>query len=348
MKMKEVVSASAALLLLTGSGCVTGKCDPALEQKVSELEQKLMELKNEQAESIGLEELFGEYFLNGQVSGALMMRYLKLIAPPKNPTPEQIREYIGKVSGIKNITRRNQPQIQETITSQLTQFGREYLPEMLPFLDNSGIQAAAAELARPEDKELLYAYAINGNNPNRKSAAVLFLNLANESDKDAVLKLLPENPDAIDTVIRLKMEKDALGIITNKLRRMNQLDNNNNNSNNYYDKWLPVAINNLDEAERRQLLEEMWSTQKAQGMNDQWRILNTAVKLASFGCLPAFHYMASNCIQYNGGQAHQVLSLSPFRNFNDFKNWYQKNKDILVFDRKQNIFTVPAGQEDKK
>ncbi len=344
MKMKEVVSASAALLLLAGSGCVTSKCDPALKQRVSDLEQRLAELKTEQAESIGLEELFSEYFLNGQVSGALVMRYLKLIAPPKNPTPEQIREYIAKVSGIKNITRRSQPQIQETIASQLTQFGRKYLPEMLPALDNPGVQAAAAELARPEDKELLYAYAINGNNPNSKFAAALFLNLANESDKDAVLKLLPENPDAINTVIRLKMEKDALGIITNKLRSINQWNNNNSN----YEKWLPVAINNLKEAEGQQLLEELWSAQKAQGMNDQWRILNTAAKLASFGCLPAFHYMASSCIQYNGGQAHQVLSLTPFRNFNDFKNWYQKNKDILIFNKKQNIFTVPAGQEDTK
>ena len=286
------------------------------------------EKKKQDLEFVSLRELFGnmEY---GNIPAHIVGRYLDLITPSANATPDQKRKFIEDISGMRGSF--NSKKLRNRITNSLVALGHEYFEDLLANAANSQyLQDAAARLAKPSDKPLLKRLLLN---PGRRYAAVsIYISLIDESDKADVLKLLPDVPELSRCVTRLGIEKEAVPVLKKQL-----LQNRNSNY-----EILELVLNQLAPEERQDFMAKYWRFSGSGENSDYWRNFEVAIRLARKGFVPAFGYFVENNRMFRNdpNRLSQILALTSVSGMDSLEKWYRENRDQIVFNSEKELFEV--------
>lgn len=302
------------------------------EKRITEMEQDIKELKHKQERQIDIVELFSDHIQHSSFSKSLVSRYLKCIALPQNPTREQVIEYINSVYQLRNINTNSSDMIRANIILSIQNIGHDYLPDLMPFIDYSYISDGVKTIIQPSDKQMLFKYATAKNSNSAYQAMNLYLDFVDESDKETIIKLLPENTNLVSVIRRLGLEKEAAPILKEKFLKRQNINN--------YDTALEIVMNNIDEKERSDFIEKVWRNLRQQRRNDFWGVQQYANIFASYGYLPAFEFMADNVGQFRHDQhrQNQLVMLTPVNSYDEFLTWYKANKGKLKFNESKGIF----------
>ncbi len=324
--------AVAAVVLL--SGCKQPVDDGAVErERILVLEQELATLQKKQPEMVSLNEIFDNMTRN-QMSHELVMRYLELIDPPPNASPEQIRQYIYRLTRLVDMPVQDYKAMKLAVMARLSGLGREYLPDLLFYAGSHAVREVVAPMVKPEDKEMLRNLAVTRMGAQSILAGDMFLKFADKSDKDTLLYLLRTNTSALHTITQLELEKEAMPIIKQRLLGEDQLQN--------FDQFFDAAMRNMEDAERPEFFRRVLRNVKILAQNNSWQATHSAIKMASYGCLGAFHFVMDNKNLYHNYQDmhRKLLMMSEFDKIENMESWYEANKDNLVFDPDKKIYKV--------
>ncbi len=331
---KSITLASlAAVSMLLAAGCTNPQTDAALNNRINELEAEIKQLKENDQAMVNLREFFETYYQNGQLSESLVYRYVKSLDLPADPTPEQVKDYLQKVSKLNNYHYRNS--VQGEITEQLGKLDHAYLEVMIPFAGQvNALQNIMRRIVTKEDKPLILRYLREGNQQASYQLVEIYKGMADASDRDVLLELLPKNPNLLSALNDCPPET-LLPIVTAKLLN----DNNFNNR----DQWLSYALRNLDDEPRTEFLKKYWKGMREINRNDRSNMTYVGLQLLPYGFKPAFTYMAMNLQQLRNDsyRMNQFLSFTPVSSESEFKQWYDANAEEIVFDDDIGIFMVP-------
>ncbi len=327
-----VLSVIVAAVCLTGCKHSDNAAIACYEKRVTEMEKEIRKLKNQQERQIDLVELFDEHIQHSSFSKSLISRYLKCIALPPHPTREQVIEYINALYQLRNINTNSGDLIRANVILAVQNMGRDYLPDLMAFIDYSYICDGVRAIIIPADKEMLLRYATTPNSNSAYQAMSLYLNFVDENDKETIIKMLPEHTNLVSVVKRLGLEKEAAPILKEKFLKRQSINN--------YDVALEIVMNNIDEKERTDFMEKIWRAMRQQQRNDFWGVYQYANNFASYGYVPAFEFMADNIGQFRHDQQrqNQLVMLSPVGTFEEFLTWYKANKGKLKFNQSKGIY----------
>ncbi len=323
----------AVAVVILVPGCRQVVDDGATErEKILVLEQELATLQKKQQEMVPLNEIFDSATRN-QVNHKLVMRYLELIEPPANASPEEVRQYIAKLARLSNVPVQNHKELIAAITVRVKALGREYLPDLLPYADPGNMRQVVAAIAQKEDKEIVREFALR-QTTGSSIACDIFLKYADRSDKDTLLILLKRYPGVIATISMLELEKEALPIVKQKLLTGERFSP--------YKLFLRVAMDNIEESERPEFFRNVWRSLRVGSRNDLWGTWFVAAEITPYGAVGAFHFMMQNrnFYQNDKGKQRQALQVTEFDKIEDMESWYDANKDNLVFDPDKKIYKV--------
>ncbi len=287
------------------------------------------EKKKEDLESVSLRELFDnmEY---GNIPAHIVGRYLDLITPPANATPEQKRKFIENISGMR--INFNSERLRNRITNSLVALGHEYFEDLLANAVNSQyLRDAAKRLAKPSDKPLLKRLLLSSGR-QRYPALDIYVSLIDENDKADVLKLLPDVPELSRCVTRLGIEKEAVPVLKKQL-----LQNRNSNF-----EALEVVLNQLAPEERQDFMAKFWSLY-GNIRSNTWKC-NLAIMLARKGFVPAFCFLVEKSQDFRKNPNHwkyiweRLQNLTSFTDMDSLEKWYRENKNQIVFNSEKELY----------
>lgn len=284
------------------------------------------EKKKQELEFVSLRELFDstEY---GTIPPHIVGRYLDLITPPADATPEQKRKFIENIRGMSiNL---NSVRLRNRITNSLVALGHEYFEDLLVNAAGSHFLNAAKRLAKPSDKPLLKRLMLNSDR-QRYPALDIYVSLIDENDKADVLKLLPDVPELSRCVTRLGIEKEAVPILKKQL-----LQNRNSNY-----ETLELVLNQLAPEERQDFMANYWRFSGSGKNGDYWRNFEVAIRLARKGFVPAFGYLVENNRMFRNdpNRLNQVLALNSVSCIDSLEKWYRENKNQIVFNSEKELY----------
>ena len=350
---------SAKLLILPGvilaaalisGGCASTESGRAMERQIAELkaesarntaelteirkqlaelkEQKDNREKRQQTEFVSLRELF-ENMEYGNIPAPLVQRYLDLITPPENASREARLKYIDNVAMLRiNV---HSERLRTRIINSLTALGHDFFEEMVRRAPNSAwIQEAVRQMVLPADKPFLKRM-MNENSQTGYLCRNLFFQLADDSDKADILKLLKKNPDSVwQTAVRLGLEKETAAILKEQMLMGKHCNSS----------MLTFILKHLTDEERQKIMARIW--ENANHRND----MNTIILLAKNGYAPAFAWLFVKLPEYILKNHHsqwlsvELLAMTPCRTFEEMADWCRKNRDSLVFDPKTRRYEV--------
>lgn len=326
---------------ISGLLLLTGCASPSLSERVAKLESETAEIKRQLAakspESVTLEDLFSTYthaYYNG-VSPTLVKRYLDTVELPQNPTPAQVDAYLVKLASVSRYN--NDDSMQIFFVGKLTAIGEANLSKLVPLLDNNqAYYRAFVQLGGGERKDLM-VQALKQNR-NNTSLVALYGESVDPSDAGQVLAMLDRHPGLIAAVKKLKLEKQALPILREKL-----LETTGSNSFNYEVEWLKTALDAMDPPAAVAFTEQYWKKMDlATSRYENWGIIQRALVLASRGYLPAFQYLGDNSAYFQNREFFQkTASLADCRP-EEFAVWYAKNRNQLVLNPATGRYQVSA------
>ena len=286
------------------------------------------EKKKQELEFVSLRELFDstEY---GTIPPHIVGRYLDLITPPADATPEQKRKFIENISGMRiNL---NSVRLRNRITNSLVALGHEYFEDLLVNAAGSHFLNAAKRLAKPSDKPLLKRLMLNSDR-QRYPALDIYVSLIDENDKADVLKLLPDVPELSRCVTRLGIEKEAVPILKKQL-----LQKRNSNF-----EGLKVVLNQLAPEERQDFMAKFWSLYG--NIRSDAVESNLAIMLAQKGFVPAFCFLVENNQKFRRNPDHwkfiwgRLQNLTSFTDMDSLEKWYRENKNQIVFNSEKELY----------
>lgn len=286
------------------------------------------EKKKQELEFVSLRELFDstEY---GTIPPHIVGRYLDLITPPADATPEQKRKFIENIRGMSiNL---NSVRLRNRITNSLVALGHEYFEDLLVNAAGSHFLNAAKRLAKPSDKPLLKRLMLNSDR-QRYPALDIYVSLIDENDKADVLKLLPDVPELSRCVTRLGIEKEAVPILKKQL-----LQNRNSNI-----EALEVVLNQLAPEERQDFMAKFWSL-CGNIRSNTWKC-NLAIMLARKGFVPAFCFLVEKSQDFRKNPNHwkyiwgRLQNLTSFTDMDSLEKWYRENKNQIVFNSEKELY----------
>jgi len=320
----------ASLAVLTGCS--------SLPERVTKLEEENTQIRQELAamqsgDTIKLNELFEIYWDGNynRISPVLMNRYLNKIDLPANPAPKDIDVYLQKLYNLRRYNFDNN--MNDQITAKVSQIGAENLPKLMPYLDFNPFSQAFIGLGGGEQKDMLKrALLLKQNN---SQIATLFVNVADASDGEFILEMLPQVPALIEAVPKLRLEEKALPILSKRL-----MDSTTNRFN-YNQRWLEIALNTMKPEDRQAFVDSYWSKfqRTRNGRVNDWELRERAAQLAPFGCIPAFQFMVDAALrQDTNNYLQRAMALTPCQSLDEFATWYKANRDKLAFDQQDGIY----------
>lgn len=320
----------ASLAVLTGCS--------SLPERVARLEEENAQIRQELAamqggDTVKLNELFEIYWDGNynRISPVLMNRYLGQIELPADPSPKDIDAYLMKLYSLRRYN--FDGNMNDQVTAKVSQVGAENLTKLIPYLEFNPFSQAFIGLGGGEQKELLKRALLQKKNSSQ--IASLYVSVAEASDGDFILEMLPQIPALIDAVAKLRLEEKALPILKQRLA------DSAFNRFNYDQRWLEVALNAMKPEERQAFVDTYWSkfqrSRSRQG-ND-WELRERAAQIAPFGCVPAFQYMVDAALrQDTNNYLQRAMALTPCLALDEFAAWYKANRDKLAFDRKDGVY----------
>ncbi len=321
----------ASLAVLTGCS--------SLSERVTKLEEENAQIRQELAamqsgDTVKLDELFEIYWDGNynRLNPILMNRYLNKIDLPANPTPQDIDAYLQRLYNLRRYNFDNN--MSDQVTAKVSRVGAENLAKLMPYLDFSPFSQAFIALGGGEQKEMLKRALIQKQ--NNSQIANLFVRVADSSDGDFILEMLPQIPALIEAVPKLRLEEKALPILKQRL------SDSAVNRFNYDQRWLEIALNAMKPEERKEFMDSYWSKfqRTRNGRGNDWELRERAAQLAPFGCISAFQYMVDAALrQDTNNYLQRAMSLTPCQSLDDFAAWYKANRDKLTFDQKEGIYT---------
>ncbi len=191
--------------------------------------------------------------------------------------------------------------------------------------------------------------------------------MAEPSDKEMIIKALPFSTTLIDVIVRYGWEKDVRKILIDKL---------------LYTQYLPTAwiaavagfqdpetydllkkyfisngdrigvyevIKDLPGIKLDDAVDEAWKMAKCQENND-WQKFNTSMVAVEYGNKEALEYLLNNYanprFSYHAMKSRRIIKDHvDFKGSNyEIKNWFNKNKQNIVFDKNDKKFKLKAGK----
>ena len=277
---------------------------------------------------------------SGERRGADREALAKIKLPP-NPTPEQVRGYVKAVletSRDQNTFSKRDPQVE-----MLTRVGPEHLAILLEFY------------RRNPQRSFHLKYAVN--------------QLARAEHKEMILEALPDLPDLIEAVVDNGWVEDSRQTLIDKLRaRPEHLPT----------KWIKAVASFKDPATYEDLKNYfiscsypamIYADLKALPGIDLADTVDQAWQRAKFGQEYQLTMMVPVAIECGHADALEraiedldkttgnrvwearelVLRFTDARGSNDeIREWYKKNKDLIVFDPGKSRFVVSGGRPSEE
>jgi|GEM_PF-2742614 len=308
-----------------------------LSVRLEETEKKSVILKKEQAE---LQEKIEQEYIpvteiientEYNIPSPVLARYIKQVTPSPNASPAEKRKFIHAVGQLNDGINSNY--LRQKISASLIALGHDYFNEMLPYMDKSFFQQAAAVLATPADKSALKAMLMNPNRNNRYGLVNIYASLVDESDKADVLKMLPQNQNLFSCVTKLGIEKEAMPYVKQWILE------GGNTSTQYFE----IVLKNSSEKEAKEFLDKFWQYYLMNTARNHWgHNMELLQYLAQKGFTPAFVRMVETAPAFGNDpyRTGRILALGPTGTIADLMEWVRKNKDSLVFDKEKNQYTL--------
>lgn len=320
----------ASLAVLTGCSSLSERVGK-LEEENAQIRQELAALKA--GDSVPLNELFELYWDGNynRVSPVLLNRYLNTIVLPADPSPKDIDAYLLKLYGLRRNNIDNN--MNDLFAAKICQVGAENLTKLIPYLEFSPFSQAFIGLGGGEQKELLKRALLQKQ--NNSQIANLFVSIAEPSDGEFILEMLPQIPALIDAVPKLRLEEKALPILKKRL------SDSGVNRFNYEQRWLEIALSAMKPDERQAFIDSYWSkfqrSRSRQG--NEWELRERAAQLAPFGCIPAFQTMTDAALrQDTNNYLQRAMALTPCQTLDEFAVWYKANRDKLAFNQQDGLY----------
>ncbi len=299
-----------------------------LSVRLEETEKKSVALKKEQAEL--REKIEQEYIpvievienTEYNIPPAILARYLKQVTPSANASPAEKRNFIHAVGRLND--NYNSNYLRQKIAASLIALGHDYFNDMLPYMDKSVFQQAAAVLATPADKPAIKTLLMNPNRNNRYGLVNIYASLVDESDKADVLKMLPQYQNLFSCITRLGIEKEAVPYIKKWIE-------GGNTSIPYFE----LVLKNSSEKETKVFFGNFWLSYLTNTSRNHWgNNMEILQYLAEKGFTPAFVRLVETAPVYGNDpyRIGRILALGPTGSIADLAEWVRKNKDSLVFD----------------
>lgn len=330
--------AAAGLVMMLAGCCASSQTDARLAELEKSQRKLLARLAKEQNDdAIPLNEIFELYMDRGGISPVLLQKYLNRIQLPPSPGEQQITEYLEKLYALRSVNWNSDRQ-QEVIVAKIVAAGRDGLPLMFRYTDANSFQSAIQRLLTTQDKGLLLEnMAIGGKDSKRGNfAAGLFAQMAEPSDCNEVLANLGRYTHLIRAVIRLGLEKRAVGIIVEDM--MNPSGNFDFNSD-----CVRVAMTHLDGKDKQNFMERYWLIQlRIHGHGGHpGNAFEVALQLAQNGYVPAFEFLAKNAPSFRTDhRSGQLLLLGGFSDVDQMLEWYMKNRGKITYDAEKRRFVA--------
>ncbi len=319
----------------------------AKDKEITELKAEIQQLKKEDQNKVSIQDIFEVYNMCSRDSNntALQKRYMELIILPENPTTEQVAVYLEKLSRINDSYNLN-----SLLKQKFMMIGRKNLEMLLQQNSyNQAMKEAAEQLLTAEDKILLVRLLKNQNSSNM--VFDIFYNLADSSDTDTILAMLTHKHHMIRLVKKLGLQKKALPVILKYLEEKDLFNIN------YRNDWLLTALTALPEREKNAFCEKIFFKLKNENGNNSfnhnpniWNIYQDLLILARHGYLPALKLIMDHAPAVLNGWhriSGEILPLTGMSTVKVLQEWYQKNKDHLVWDAAKKIYTAPDTENKK-
>ncbi len=308
-----------------------------LSVRLEEAEKKSLALKKEQSEL--REKIEQEYIpvmevienTEYNIPPAILARYIKQVTPSANASPAEKRNFIHAVGRLNDNINSNY--MRQKIAASLIALGHDYFNDMLPYMDKSVFQQAAAVLATPADKPAIKALLMNPNRNGSYGLINIYVSMVDDSDKADILKMLPQNPNLFPCITKLGLEKEALPIVKQWIL------GKRNFSTQYFD----IVLKNGSEKENEEFLIDFWrsfsKTPESSHFGYNMEILQY---LAQKGFTPAFVRLVETAPVYGNDpyRIGRILALGPTGSIADLMEWVRKNKDSLVFDKEKSQYKL--------
>lgn len=319
-----------SLAVLTGCSSLPERVTK-LEEENAQIRQALAAMQG--GDTVRLDELFEIYWDGNynRISPVLMNRYLNKIDLPANPSAKDIDAYLLKLYNLRRYNFDNN--MNDQLTAKVSQVGAENLTKLIPYLEFNPFSQAFIGLGGGEQKAMLKRALLQKQ--NNSQIANLFVSVAEASDGEFILEMLPQVPALIDAVPKLRLQEKALPIL------MQRLADSAVNRFNYDQRWLEIALNAMKPDERQAFVDSYWSKfqRTRNGRGNDWELRERAAQLAPFGCIPAFQYMTDAALrQDTNNYLQRAMSLTPCQSLDEFAVWYKANRDKLAFDRQDGVF----------
>ena len=304
------------------------------KQKLVEVNKKLDKLKAESPKKVIRTVSRKKIKSSPKFSSGIPEEKLSDVKLPFNATKEQTEKYIDSILSFSEDQRTfssRDPQI-----AMLEKIAHKHLP--------------------------LLAERMSGAwGPKNYHVSLAVANLAEETDKDFIIKSLAKYPSLINAVIRFGWEKDVKDIIFNEITDNKYLPG----------EWITCASKLATPAEYKMLTEALekshnrYHTYKAikdlQGIKldaavakiwsnrgmfySDWERKNVALIAADYGYVDALKAVVEMCrdksrymqkLAYN--KAHSLTGQSG--SYSKLKKWLESNGDKLIFDKKKQRYFV--------
>ncbi len=315
---------------------LTASCsqDEATQKELVEIKKLLIEINQKlgdkpQNTNTGKTSAIDNYQANFGIreKGADIEELNKIILP-ENPSPKQVRDYIRKI-GIASAKQRSYSE-RDPQVYMLSQVGNENLELLLN---------------------------ANLNHQSKFYAIPAITALAEEKDKDLILKYLPFNKDLVKVVIQKNWEEDAKPILYNELREVpHYLPTEwiraivNLEESCIYDdlkqylilgsnkSWTYETIKMLPDIELEDAIFEAWQNAK----HDKWPLASFAPIALAYGhadAIPIIIDSLDSSPNDHDAVRHprkHILQYTYAKGSNDdLRNWYIENKNNFEFDKEK-------------
>lgn len=341
--MRLLCILAAVVFSISITGCQTGpsetdkqimKCLKEVNQKLTDINKQIKEIK-EEAEEKSLPKISRHHF-NPKKADFRSLRKIKL---PKNPTREQVKQYIDKiilVSQGQNSFTSTDPQV-----GMFSRVGSENADLLFKHIKNHHVQSALSRIVTGKNKKQV----LENLKTYPKLIDCVIKNNWLDDSKKIIFERLDSNGNGylpqqwINVAVQIASPKEY-GILEKYFI-------NASNSQQNYD-----ALCQLDGFDMNRAVAKAWRHKKRSNL--EWQRKNMAMIAARFGHRDALKYLIHayriEKNRYHIGQMRTTLfqltgqTLSPRK----MLEWYNKNKGKLVFDSKSKEYVNKSNPKKRK
>ena len=275
---------------------------------------------------------------NYQFPSVLVDLWLSRNKPPKNAAPAQLRDFAFKLLPIVRLCS-NSPGNQQRVAAVISELPETFITEMINADNGNNFSQILSLLAQRMDKQTLKRYfRASEGRPAHWAFANRFWQLADETDKELIMKYFWNNQTARQKAVKFGFHKEILPEIKKRL-----LDNFQP-----YPDLMPVVLPLLSAEEKELLSKKISVLLQNEGPNrNLWTLVQYAPVFLKMGDVPAFvqlGLMSPYIRQMNSAQAILIEKYSPVP-LPKLQTWVLENYGNIVFDAKTQKFAAGKPKE---